>query len=335
MYVRQITVKHKKGSAGAALMSRQRDQDGGGSETITVREVPQFKVENFVLMAEFDDGDESYRQKAENELRETPEVVQQALKDIRVLVQGEPNFAVPDDDEFFQKFLRPCKWYPKSAFQLMTRFYRFRVNNPQYCADLVPSTEKKALLSEMVIPLPERTTQGRRVLLVHLGKRWNPKVITINDTFRAVALSLEAAMAEPKTQIAGVHVIIDLNGFSVSHATHITPSFAMALTEFVQKCLPCRLKGIHLVNNPFIFNMVFALFKPFLSEKMRKRIIFHGTDKKSLMSHVSANCIPTEFGGDFEIPKVPLGQGIYEYFYWFEKDFEIANKYGYSAQAKS
>lgn len=66
-------------------------------------------------------------------------------------------------------------------------------------------------------------------------------------------------------QISGVHVVLDLDGFTVSQATHITPSFAMALSEWVQRCLPCRLKGIHLANNPFIFNMVFALFKPFLA----------------------------------------------------------------------
>lgn len=85
MYVRQITVKHK-GNAGSAPMSL--DQDGGGSESITARQVPQFKMGNFTFTAEFDDGDESYSQRAETELRETPEVVQQALKDIRVMIQG-------------------------------------------------------------------------------------------------------------------------------------------------------------------------------------------------------------------------------------------------------
>lgn len=53
-------------------------------------------------------------------------------------------------------------------------------------------------------------------------------------------------------------------GFSLSHATHITPSFAAAMTEWIQRSLPCRIKGIHIVNQPFIFKMVYAIFKPFL-----------------------------------------------------------------------
>jgi len=36
------------------------------------------------------------------------------------------------------------------------------------------------------------------------------------------------------------------------------------LVEFIQKCLPIRLKNIHIVKQSFLFNMVFAIFKPLL-----------------------------------------------------------------------
>lgn len=55
-----------------------------------------------------------------------------------------------------------------------------------------------------------------------------------------------------------------MDGLTLNHVTHITPSFAASVTDWVQRCLPCRLKGIHIVNQPFIFNMVYAIFKPFL-----------------------------------------------------------------------
>lgn len=33
---------------------------------------------------------------------------------------GEPDLKVPDDDYFFAKFLRPCKWHAKPAFELVS-----------------------------------------------------------------------------------------------------------------------------------------------------------------------------------------------------------------------
>ncbi|CAD1475266.1 unnamed protein product, partial [Heterotrigona itama] len=82
----------------------------------------------------------------------------------------------------------------------MKRFYKFKLNNPRYCLNLVPSNEKKVLSSDIVIPLSNRTADGCRLLLINCGKTWNPKVITTDEIFRAVILSMEAAIAEPRTQ---------------------------------------------------------------------------------------------------------------------------------------
>ena len=38
---------------------------------------------------------------------------------------GEPDLKVPLDDDFLKRFLRPCKWYPKSAFELVSKFKNF------------------------------------------------------------------------------------------------------------------------------------------------------------------------------------------------------------------
>lgn len=39
-----------------------------------------------------------------------------------------------------------------------------------------------------------------------------------------------------------------------------------------QDGVPARVKGIHVVNQPVIFNVVFNFFKPFLREKLRSRV---------------------------------------------------------------
>ncbi|XP_006614082.1 alpha-tocopherol transfer protein-like [Apis dorsata] len=298
------------------------------------KDVPYLKIGNLILKADFDEGDEYFREKARDELRETPEIVEQSLKDLRTMVKAESNLVVPDDDEFYKKFLRPCKWYPKNSFELMKRYYKFKLNNPRFYLDLTPSNEQKVLNSDITISLPDRTADGCRVILINTGKRWNPKLISGDEIFRSTILLIEMAINEPKTQICGMHTIINMAGFSLSHITHITPSFAAAVTEWLQRCLPSRIKGIHIVNQPFIFKMVYAIFKPFLLEKTRKRLHFHGTDREALISILGVKNLPTEFGGELEMPNEPIGQHIYEYMHKFEKKFEEANKFGYIVNEK-
>lgn len=45
---------------------------------------------------------------------------------------------------------------------------------------------------------------------------------------------LEAAVEEPKTQINGVHVILDMNGLSLQHVWQFTATFAKHVVDWVQ-----------------------------------------------------------------------------------------------------
>ncbi|XP_031786223.1 alpha-tocopherol transfer protein isoform X1 [Nasonia vitripennis] len=278
--------------------------------------------------------DEEWQARAAKELRETPENVEEALNTLRELLKGEPDLNVPLDREYLQKFLRPCKWYAESTFELMKRFYKYRQSHPKYCENLVPRNERTVLMSGTLTPLPKRTEDGVRVILVEGGKKWKPKELTLDQMFRGVILFLEAAIAEPKSQVAGVRVIIDMDGLTLTHVTYFTPSFAAAVVEFVQRCLPCRLKGVHIINQPFIFNMVFAFFKPFLQEKLRKRIHFHGTDRNSLKKYIDAKALPKQYGGECDFPDEPIGEPFVKYLDIFQEDFLASSKYGYPSKAQ-
>lgn len=272
--------------------------------------------------------DDEFKKKAENELRETPELVAESLKTIRELVKGDEKLVVPDLDEFYIKFLRPCKWYPNSAFHLMQRCYKFFINYPFVKEKLTLLDLKNDFSSELLVPLPVRCNDGSRLILIHGGSKWKPKEYYIYDMFKCIIFMFEGIIIEPPTQIAGVQVIFDMDGLPFSHVTHVTPKFAAMAADWVQRSFPCRLKNIHIINQPYIFNMIFTIFKPFLSEKLRNRIHFHGTNREKLINMVGEEALPKEYGGS-DLSIGPIGESLWQYFYYWNEEFEEIFNYGY------
>jgi len=63
-----------------------------------------------------------------------------------------------------------------------------------------------------------------------------------------------------------------MDGLSMNQVLHLTPSFAIMYLKWAHDCLPCQLKGIYIVNNSKFFNILWALFGPFLSAKLKDRV---------------------------------------------------------------
>lgn len=57
---------------------------------------------------------------AEKELRETPENVKKGIEELRELLKNDDTLFFRDDDEFLMIFLRPCKFYAQSAYELVS-----------------------------------------------------------------------------------------------------------------------------------------------------------------------------------------------------------------------
>ncbi|XP_014237732.1 alpha-tocopherol transfer protein-like [Trichogramma pretiosum] len=290
---------------------------------------PKLVIGETELTFDFDDLDDYHRDKAEKELRETPEVVDESISELRAMLDEEEDFYLPVDDEFLKRFLRPCKWYPKSAFKLIKRFYRYRQNHPEFYANLLPSNERELLLSGCLTPVPRRSQDGVRMLVIEAGRKWHPKEVSLNQIFRGTICNLEVAVCEPKTQVSGVRVIIDMDGLSLGHVTYFTPSFASAIIEFVSRALPCRLKGVHIVNQSWVFDMVFAFFKPFLHGKLKDRIFFHNGERSKITDYIDAKALPKKYGGELEFPTNSLGDDYIRFSHNFDNYFTETNKYGY------
>lgn len=90
--------------------------------------------------------------------------------------------------------------------------------------------------------------------------------------FRLFYLIHELAVLEPESQIRGVVVIMDYKDLGMKQVRALSPSFSLLLLSFIQDAMPLRLKEVHMVQQPFIFNMVWSLFKPFIRPKLKSRV---------------------------------------------------------------
>ncbi|CRK99949.1 CLUMA_CG013246, isoform B [Clunio marinus] len=282
--------------------------------------------DGYIIRLEYEDlSDEKYIEKAKTELRESPENIEKGLHELRRLIEAEKDFTFPKEaDVFLMTFLRPCKFYASSAFEKMQKYFKFKLKHKKVCENINVKSVSNVFTEDLIKYLPLRDINGRRILYLNCGKKWKPSRVTPNDIFRAVQLSLHAAMAEPMTQVNGVTVILDTDGLSISQICHFTPSYAAMVLDWLQNCIAVRLKAIYIVNNSYIFNMLYAVFKPFIGSKIH----FLNKDWETLTSKVGEHALRKEFGGDLLVDDVD-GKLLVEFLNLFHEQFELVAHAGY------
>jgi len=235
---------------------------------------------------------------AKKQLRETPEVREAAIKELRALLKANTDLHFADDDEFLTMILRPCHWYPESGLKLFRRIAEFRKEHEKLLKGLLPEHEKKAFIEGRVINvLTNKDHLGRRILVINMGKAWDPEVLSTDQIFQLLYMMHIVALNEPSAQINGTVVLMDFEGLSLTQIKAMKPGSTKRLLTFIQDAMPLRLKEIHFVKQPFIFNMVWALIKPFIREKLKSRMFFQGDDMSKLHKYIPASHLPSDYGG--------------------------------------
>nr|XP_046263416.1 alpha-tocopherol transfer protein isoform X1 [Scatophagus argus] len=201
-------------------------------------------------------------------------------------------------DAFLIKFLRARDFDVELSLKLLLNYQRWRRESPEISSCLSPSSVLGLLNNAYHAVLPERDHTGSRVLIYRIGQ-WNPKDWSAFQVFRVSLMTSELISKETETQRRGLKAIFDLQGWSLSHALQITPSLARKISSVLTDSFPLKVRGIHLVNEPMFFRPVFAMIRPFLTDKIRQRIHMHGADfHDSLSDFFSPPVLPPEYGGE-------------------------------------
>ncbi|CAN7998722.1 unnamed protein product [Ixodes hexagonus] len=266
------------------------------------------------------------REKAEKSLNETPQRRTEALRELKKLLQGqEETLTTRTDALFLLRFLRARKFEVPKAFQMIERYYRVRLQNPEIYEELYPSSRKHLFDLQSHGFLPDTDPKGRKIFVLRMGN-WKPSICSIDEMSALSILAWEHALEDPRTQVMGIVVIVDLGGGSLRHIKSVTPSHLFMIAHSVQECFPMRLKAFHVLNQPMFFMPLFHLIKPFLKEKFIRRTHVHGKNLASLHKFLSPEILPEEYGG----LRGPFDNGPFcAELYRDDALFRAYNAYGY------
>ncbi|XP_066518477.1 alpha-tocopherol transfer protein [Hoplias malabaricus] len=200
-------------------------------------------------------------------------------------------------DQFLIKFLRARDFDVDLALKLLINYHKWRQECPEISANLQPSSIIGLLRNNYHGALRGRDDAGSRVLIYRISQ-WNPKEFTAYEVFRVSLITSELIVQERETQSNGLKAIFDLQGWCFAHAFQINPSLAKKISCVLTDSFPLKVRGIHLINEPIFFRPVFTMIRPFLPDKIKQRIHFHGSSyMMSLFEHFPKEIFPPEYGG--------------------------------------
>ncbi|XP_054250710.1 alpha-tocopherol transfer protein [Indicator indicator] len=235
-----------------------------------------------------------------NALPDHSPLVRSAVAELRRRAEAEPEqrWSQPLEDSFLLRFLRARDFHLDLAWRLLKNYQKWRIECPEISADLNPSSILGLLQAGYHGVLRQRDPHGSKVLIYRIAQ-WDPKLFTAYDVFRVSLITSELIVKEIETQRNGVKAIFDLEGWRIAHAFQISPAVAKKIAAVLTDSFPLKVRGIHLINEPLFFHPVFALIKPFLTEKIKERVFMHGNNyTQTLSEHFPVSMLPQEYGGE-------------------------------------
>nr|XP_036226496.1 clavesin-2 isoform X2 [Bactrocera oleae] len=222
----------------------------------------------------------------------------------RDMIGASVNLALRDksccmDINFLNRFLYAKKFNCEAALDLLIKYLLFKENNKHILQKLSIFDEniQTSLRDGNPSVLKQRDRKGRKVL-TFAAANWDTNKYSMEDVFRALLLSLDKLLENVENQALGFVVIVDWTNFTYKQSKHISAKTLKLMIECLQDCMPAKFKGIHFIGQPWYVDVMLKVVKPFLNDKIKRRLLVHGTNLTSLHNMVSKDILPPDLGGE-------------------------------------
>lgn len=202
-----------------------------------------------------------------------------------------------NDDAFLLMFLRARQYLVDESFKLLSNYIEFRQNNVSLMENLSAWELNHVLEDGLPCVLPYTDQNGAKLIVFFAGN-WDKDTYGTLEILKAFILTMERLIDTDEAQLNGIVIIADFSGWSATHTSNLTVSFIRQVFAMFQDHYPARFVAFHFVNEPWYVKAGLTLMKPFIQEKMWKRIHLHGNNKATLHDHCHLDTLPAEFGGN-------------------------------------
>ncbi|XP_064611505.1 alpha-tocopherol transfer protein-like [Liolophura sinensis] len=236
--------------------------------------------------------------KAIDELREDPVDRLAALQAFREWIGKQKAWLhTPTDANFLMSFLRMRKFSQVMARKALVDYWTARMERPGWFKDVDPAGDliQNVIGEGALLVLPGRDREGRTVLFGRPGRiNTSGKNYSADDTFKAAFSVADYLLRDENVQVNGFVSVTDFTDFSLRHNNFNGAGNTRQNAAIWSKVYPIRVKEIHHYNMGKFGELAFTLARPFLPEKIQKRIFNH-SHLMSLYEYIDKSMLPDEY----------------------------------------
>lgn len=258
------------------------------------------------------------------ELKEDVNTRDRDLAYIKEWLTKQPHLPDELEDQRIMSFLRGSSFSLEKCKRKIDMYYTMRAAVPELFTDrdvTRPELMEFLKCKAQGPTLPGLTPDGRRVTVARALDH-NVDAYHLNYALKLALMIGDIRLLEEKEGVAGDVYVLDASVVSAAHLTKVSPTLIKKFLICVQEAFPVKLKEVHIVNPSPLIDAVISFVKPFLKEKIRKRIHTH-TDLNELHKYIPKEMLPDEFGGiagPIEIFHNAWLKKLEDYGEWFKKE---------------
>ena len=211
------------------------------------------------------------------------------------------------DDAFLLRFFNVRNFDVDATCELIKGYFTMRKEHPEFFQ--LPSQVFDVFKDQVFTLIPNGKCEGQSILIFQPGN-WDPK---------KYPATLIAAGPVPFFEVlCATHGEIELIEILDFKDVVFRQFFAMPVSlhklsaDLSERAMPVKYSKIHIVNEGKLVDMLWTIMKPFVSEEMKNKLVFHGTDFKSLTESIDSSLVPVHLGGKLKLAPAKL-EDVQEY----------------------